>query len=657
MRSVRRDLPPYLSQIHASIPLLDAAMNETESRFLEVSNRVESSTTAARDLVRHGEALIALAKGHDGGEMIVETAAAHISAAIGFVERNVSDSQELIRRLITAHEQITRSLAAELPLARALAPLTYVETLFRVESACLPPEVQMMFQSLVMDIERVRQNVEGGFRERFQLIRDTEAILGRAIAELTERTSQADQASVRLRKDLVQSLARMKASYERNCDQQIRLGTVSREVAAKTEQVVMSLQFFDTFTQKLQHARSIVAEMDSCITRLPDDRSGTCRALRFLQQSGRVCGAQLGAMTTELGAAGVTVSHGLQAIADQMKALDSDCIALCDLDNVTTGVDGAVQILLDAIADSQKLVSDAELFALDSYKTIEPVGRLTTNFTRFMHQLSLEIQLIGLNAEVQSAQVGQGTGLEVLSAQTSAISRETSRLSSQLAVQVDTLTAELSQVVSCFLELRDSNVEFRKALVIEAAMDNGNLHGYRDRAIKVLQKISEVLPDLETQTRQASQQADFVRIATTPLVQLQGIVMGLTLAAELAADRSGLEIETADLTDHFFKIYTIRSEADVHRQALGQAPLAPVAASLSEDVDLFGFDGPAPSGSPSAAEAEVDLWLDIPSALEQSPAEPSLARLSATAGLPNVSLNPSSVPVDNRSVAPSYPLQ
>lgn len=634
--NLHHQLARQFAPIRTTTRELDAVMIEVEARFLEISNLVESTTTTAQELVLNGEGLIALALGQGGGQIIIEATTDHIWHAIEFVERNAVGSDTLIQQLVEADEQIGRTLAAEQALARTLAPLTYVQTLFRVESAGLPAEVQVMFQALAAEIERVRQRVESEFREKFRLIREIKAILDQSIDQLSIRQAHAKRAVAELRDHLKSSLVQMKVAYEAYRDRNTHLNGVSTAIAAETGRMVMSLQFFDAFTQKLQHGRKILEEMENGIATLPPQRGEACRRLRFLQQAGQVCGAQVESMKVELSRSGKDLEAGLHAILEQMKSLDGDCLALRDLDDVTTGVDGAVQILLDSLVDVQRLVREAESFALDAYQAIQPIGGKTTSFTSFIRTLSFEIQLIGLNAELQSAQVGHGTGLEVLSAQMSAISRETSQLSTGLALELDTLTAGLEVIVDAFRKQQDDNVSYNKTLAHEAKTASTGLHDYRDSSLKVLQQLGDLLPRLEEQIHTAKEQVNFVTLTHEPLTKLQTAVAELAVAAQSAADRSGLPVETTGLTDHFFQFYTMKAESEVHRQALGQtAPTAAEQSVVKGDgaVDLFGFDVPVPGGNSANGDVElfgfdepavtaparasvlppeVELWLDPP---------------------------------------------
>ncbi len=622
-KRIQRDLPPHFDAVRTASGEVDSAMKEIEERFLGISTSLESITTTGRDLVSHCESLISLALGQGGGEIMIDDAAAHIWRAVEFVENNDRNMEQLIRQLTNSNERISQTLATEQILVRTLAPLNFVKTLFRVESAGLTPDVQDMFCALAREIDRIRLRVEGGFREKFQLIRSIQGILSNAITHLLKEQTQAKASVAGLRQHMTESLAAMKTSYEKNRDRDTQLSGVSQAVNTETGKVVMSLQLQDILTQKLQHTRKVLQEMEESFAQLPLDRTEACRSLRFIEQSGKIVFAQLTGMKEELAKAGQTVGEGLQAIIQQMAALDGNCLALRDLDSVTTGVDGAVQILLDSLENVQQLMKTADQQAMEAHQTIEPIGGMTTNFTGFMRELSLEIQLIGLNAEVQAAHVGQGTGLEVLSAHTSEISRETSLLSEELAKDLDTLTAGLDQVVAGFREIRDENANFSKELEGEFEKDNAALHDYRNTSLTVLLHISELLPQLETQTRSALDQVDFAAVASAPLTALQSAVTDLANAAHTAANLSGVSVETKGLTDHHIGSYTMRSQVDIHHEAVNGKPAPDQAAKTSApsthgDIELFGSDHESPPPAPPTQSPTIQTPMSMTSASPKS---------------------------------------
>jgi hypothetical protein len=614
------ELTPRLVRIAEASCQLDEAMAEIETRFAQISEAVENTTGTAKDLVEHGEALIALALGQGGGQIVIESTADQIWKAVGFVEENLKAGNDLIENLRAAQAQIGPMLASEATLVRTLAPLVYVQTLIRVESSGLPPDVQTMFQALVRDIEAVHKRVESEFHGRFETIREIDSMLGISIASLSRRQARESKTVGELRMQLTSSLERMKIGYEKNRDRNAGLAEVSRSLAQETGNAVVSLQFYDIVSQKLQHNRRILEEMGGRASAIPTGRAEACLLLRYLEQASRVSAAHLEAIRGELSGSGKTLSEGLTKISGQMERLNGDCVALRDLDTVTTGVDGAVQILLDSLTDMQKLVVDAEKFASDSFQSIEPISGKTTNFTSFIRNLSNEIQLIGLNAEVQSAHVGQGTGLEVLSAQASAISRETSVLSNSLAVEMDTFTARLASIVTAFRGIRDRSIEFDKLFASESREAAASLHDYRDSAFRVLLHIGELLPNLQSSVQAAVEDCNFAGLAEEPLSRLQEEMSCMAVAAGNAAKRMDLQLDTSALVEHFMGFYTMSGEGAVHRKALGFAePRSEAPMAADDGIELFGIEDPPPGSTatpaPEAtAQADVELWGEPPSA-------------------------------------------
>jgi hypothetical protein len=623
---------------------LGETVREIETRFLEISSAVESTTDISRRLVEHADALAAITHGPNGGESGIAAAAGRIWRSIEFVERSIEENDALVARLTATREQLSQALVTEQELARTLAPIRFVQSLFRVESARLAPELQAMFHAIVTEIERVRVNVESEFQTKFELIREVRGILDHAIAQLNQRGISAKKSVAVLRSQLTASLQRMQETYDQNRGRNARLLAVSKVIATETGRVVLSLQFCDTFTQKLQHTQKILGEMQERLSALPAGAADATRALRFLEQSGLICGAQLTAMQAEFVQSGDTLCTGIAGIAREMSALDEDRTALRDLDARQGGFGGAVQILLESLGDVQRLVGAAERFALESHQAIAPIGNKTTNFTQFIGNLAFEIQLIGLNSEIQATHVGQGTGLEVLSAQTSSISRETSALSLRLASDFDALTSGLAVIVTAFEGIRQRSVAFHQNLTAEATADTAALGAYRDQSVATLREIGALLPQLQAKIESALARSELVSVANPPLAQLEKSLAGFVAAAKRAADQTGIEVEAGGLTDHFLSYYTMAAEGAVHRRVLGQpepvevrpAPLvgeidlfdsAP-AVPAGTDVELFGepasLESPAaqaPAVAPEVAAGDVDLWLDEP-----EPAAPSAAQ-------------------------------
>ena len=628
----RNRLNEPFAEVTAATAELDLAMQAVETGFLEIGSILEATIDIEHKLVGQSHRMVALSEGPDGGTAIIDQAAAHIWSGIEFAEASDRQVVELIERLTETCRQIRASLPAQHALTEALTPLKYVQILFRVESATLPPEDQSTFLALNAEISRICERVESGFQEKFTLIASIGLRLEDASASLRQRQVTTRQQLTALRTQLELSIGSVKADYAKNQARDHRVESIVPQVKRETGKVVMSLQAQDMLNQKLQHLHTILRETKAAHDRMPRDRTGGCRTLRFIEQASGLVTAQLAVMTSELSEAGSQVSGGLGRIIEFMSGLNQDFGMVNDKQSEEITIDGGIQNLIEALEGVGKLIRASNDLVSETHRAIEPIRGMSTHFTSFMRELTLDIHLIGLNAEVQSAHVARGTGLEVVSARATEVSITTCRLSEQLAADIDRITNGLGELIDSFGQVRAQTETFFTQLMLETKADEDRLHGYRDRTIDILLQIGEQLPLLDAQIGTAMSHADFSSTTVKQIEALHARVHALQTTAAASADAEGVTTDTTGLMDQFLKGYTMQSQLDVHQRALSGAPatgtaaanVAGAAAPAAEtgEIDLFGFDdlvpaaatGPAIASDATTAGAggDVDLWGDDP---------------------------------------------
>jgi hypothetical protein len=626
----RNRLAPHLAQVTAAATELDRAMQGIEAGFLQIGASLETTIQIEQKLVAQSRSLLGLAEGPEGGTAIISQAAAHIWHGIEFAESNDQQVVKFIERLAETSRKIQITLPAQQALTEALTPLKYVQILFRVESATLPTEVQSTFLALNSEITRICERVETGFNEKFALIANISTRLDEAQTSLSRRQSATRRQLDALRHQLETSLNSVQADHDKNQARDLRMEAIVPQVKRETGTVVMSLQAQDMLNQKLQHLHTVLGEMASAQRTLPHERLAGGRTLRFLEQAGRLVSAQLDVMKGELAAADSQVGGGLTKIIGAMASLNKDFGAKQHTDLESLTIDGVIQNLIEALENVGNLIRASHQLVEETHRTIEPVRGLSTHFTRFMRELTLDIHLIGLNAEVQSAHVATGTGLEVVSARATEVSLTTCRLSEQLATDIDRITEDLGEMIDSFGQFRTQTETFVGQLTLETKADEDRLHDYRDQVIQVLVQISEQLPLLEEQINTALGHADFSTAAMAQIEALQVAVSGLETTAAALADAHGVPTETTGLMDQFLKGYTMRSQVDVHQRTLATAPAEAGAATgatpgANAEVDLFGFDdlGPetpiTPAHPAPQTASDVDLRGEGESPLATQP--------------------------------------
>ncbi|MCC5024959.1 MAG: hypothetical protein J6386_20170 [Candidatus Synoicihabitans palmerolidicus] len=115
---------------------------------------------------------------------------------------------------------------------------------------------------------------------------------------------------------------------------------------------------------------------------------------------------------------------GVNDIAQHPTKLGDASMELRNPDNSNASIDGMVQLLIEAFKEITEITADNVRLADDSHSSLKPVSDVTENLCSVVVEVSLNIQLIALNAQVRSVQLGDGSGLEVLAARTSDISAE-----------------------------------------------------------------------------------------------------------------------------------------------------------------------------------------------------------------------------------------
>jgi hypothetical protein len=301
-----------------------------------------------------------------------------------------------------------------------------------------------------------------------------------------------------------------------------------------------------------------------------------------------------------------------------MAHLDRDCLTLKDLDSVAVGADGLVQKLLDTFVEVQRLTAETAASAGCTHAKIRPVVDTASNVTGMLRRLSREMHFIGLNAQIQAAQVGEGTGLEVLSAHTSRISEATNELSDRVATELDDLQAGLGQVIESFGRLHQEALQQGETLARRCPAETAALHRHRDASIEALRAAANLVHKLDEQARPMLAKARFEDIAGGVLPALRLSVERLSTEAGAMADTLGASDEVTDRATLFVGRYTMSSERDVHMAAVhGRDGSTPGASSQdgnlgfgAGDLDLFDDLPATPVQSAPAPDTGVDLWLE-----------------------------------------------
>jgi hypothetical protein len=580
--------------------------SELEKRFMATGSALERHATQTREIVEQSERLLELVTGKAGGEQLIRTGMETLGQGLDFIERCHVRTLDLVVRLRGYQAQLEAMRHHEELLGSALAPLKYVQTLFRIESATLPADVQTTFLGLTRDIEELFGRFGQVFGEQYQnLGRSRDSIVG--LIDRIERHAVRQQATAVEKRDQMRlTLGDLMTEVSESMKRDVSLVTVSRNLSSGVGEVLVALQCQDIVRQKLEHVRSAcgqIAAEGRGTTGLPP-----VAGRQFARETARIQIDQIDAVLKDLRQAEEQARLGMSHIVELAHNLDAESMSLSEFKSVTSSESGMVQILLTSLEEVRAMLATIVAVQDETHRTLQPLGGMASNVTGVMRNLSGHIKLIALNAQIQAAQVGQGTGLEVLSENTTRISDDIYRLNEHASDDLDKLIAGLSSAISESAALHAEAVETEGVLHQQGRDLEIRLHAYRDATLDSFMTVGQSNAVFTSDANSTESRLKFVEPAQPVLDALREVLVRIgDQPAEEIHDPEAREALEGRLRV-LMRNYTMQSERSTH-----------VAATVAADDGVSCWQGAAPgSAAPEALGGTVELF-DSPEAPPASP--------------------------------------
>jgi hypothetical protein len=598
---------------------LNAGIKGIEKKFLETGEHLESLTRHGMQFVKQASSLARLATGKDCDESVFANAIQLIEGSNAFLVTFRNETIAILEQLRTYNAQIERLLGLDAELRRTMMPLQFVQVLFRSESAPLGPSVQQMFGALTQQIEKLNCQVRDIFGAKFEQLSQIRKIVGNVISRLEAHAASLEEITTTRKAQIEQSLAVLRQEMQSNQQRDAKLEALSAEFARELERVVTGMQFQDIVNQKLQHVGAAFPEIEK---RYKDLKAGSgpliVEALQFLDQSCRLEAEQVQVATDEVANAEKTINSSLKKISSYLTDVDSRCLSLEEFKTLTASFDGIVQVLVETLESIRELVCETSRHAAEIHEMLRPMQSLASDLTTIVRDVSSQIHLIALNAQIQAvaatADNEKAAGLEVLSAQMRMISGETGRISEAAAEQLDSLAGGIAASVGTFEHLRREGHSQETLLNNEGRVEENRLHTFRDNSLQVLRALGDSLDQLTVHTEQAREGIEFSEFYEVTLPAFSEPMLEMAKLAEERLLAEGHEIAQEDLVSEFKGDYTMQSEVDVFKNVMAERKGEKVRTEANDVAPLLWDpdakskekeDGPqlaaAVSGSPAGA--------------------------------------------------------
>jgi|GEM_PF-4324443 len=520
-------------------PRLAAAI---ETRFKASAQVLESLKNDSDKVVETSKRLVVIATGQEAGKDALLMGMQLVAQPLDLLADCHAESEDLYKRLKDYQARIQLLQGKEAEIRTAMAPLKSMQALMKIEAATLTSDAQAMFNALSIEIERLQGQMRELFETKFlELLRVDEVL--KTVCSGLQRTAPRLRNFVESEKKRIdESLARLRTALEQNEGREARLTRLSEEISAIAKSALQGLQMEEIVAL---HFNSIQQSLESTQQVFNSGNKGKS----FPDPSRLLRASQIAALREALLVAQNDARRGMHSLIEKMARADRECLSLGEFDFITTSADGMVQLLLDDIEAVSAQVKYASEGASEAHTALSPISGLATGVTTTVLDLSHNIHLIGLNAQIQAAQFSEGAGLAVISFRMSEISRTTSELSRTIASELDDIATGLTESVSKLKKIQDRARQQADTTSSEGTTVESFLHQLRDSAFQCVDEIARLLENITLSTGTVMDTVDYNEQAEPALKELEGCVEALHRYFNLSLDPTQTTTELPSSAD------------------------------------------------------------------------------------------------------------
>ncbi len=592
---------------------------ELETRFLTLGATLNEQSTQAQTLVAEAERLLGYVAGRHGGEAELTRGIATLEGPLAYAARAQASWSTLIGILRDHERQVRVVREHQVTLQTTIAPLQVIQTLFRVESARLSPEVHGIFVALTADIEQLHKRVTEVFSTQAVALAKAEHALSELVERLEREIATRGRELARREEQIREAVERLRSDMTENQGRDVKLTDLSRAISDQVGRIVIALQFQDITRQKIEHVERALDEL-ATRSATEDPNASDCALVHDLA---RVQAGHVEAVQHTVAHAETEIRDALTRLATLTGELMNECTTLGSFKTISASQDGMVEVLLQMIAGMRGVIDSILSLQEEIFRTVEPLGGLASDLTDTMRQLSLNIRFIALNAQIQAAHLDAGTGLETLAGNTCAISDETYRLNEVAAAELESLMSGLRSIIDEAGRIRDDGRAEQERMRDGGAVTVASLHAYRDATLGCFLHVTELGEAIGRETADSLEQLGFSAAVSATTEPLAEALRALSEHFSPQIGQRGTQIE------HLRTRYTMQTDRAVHEAALRGSDIG-AASKVAAGGDFELFDGP-PQPSQVVAVAAATAAA-VPTEVPDAPCTPGETKPKPAAG-------------------------
>lgn len=557
-----------------------------EEKFVALGGALQEQAALSGRLVEGGRALLQLSGAGEEADDAPRDAMRLIQRTLALAHESAGATAVLLDRMERYRDQIGRLLEEERSVERILAPLRIIQTLFRIESASLPVDVQTAFAALSGEIPRFEAHVRDAFAQQADVLSATRRDIETTTARLREREIERGTAIADRRQRIGETLAALEREVADIRTRESRLGGLIQEIDRCAGAVVVSLQYQDITRQKMEHVRQALRDMTSRLE--PVGGGKTAIDSNFVHHACRLEAGQAEAIGEELRCAVTAIAGGARDILAGLKRIETDCWPRAELASAAETAAARVQVLQTTLREAGALLAESWDGAREAIALVQSFGGVATSVATTAREMAEGMRMIALNAQVQAAQAGeQGAGLLILAERTYLISEEIKLVTRNIGAEFTEAARQLGEVVAQGEALMSSATRQRAEASSSSAEIEAKLARHRDTSARMFTEIATLLAEIEQRSTAMAREVEFDAGFSTPLDRLRDQLLDIARGVEASPQFRG---GAAASLDGLKARYTMESERRVHAAAVDGAPVAPAAVetgSNADNVELF----------------------------------------------------------------------
>jgi len=563
---VLRTLIPELAEHRQAIFQLT---EDTEAVFRAMGVSLEVQASAGVSLVEQGRQLVTLAAGDDAEHTGIADAIALVRQALQFIEECVEQTHELVVRLEHYQDRIGHLLKEEQQVDRILAPLRIVQTLFRIESITLHPEMQAGFHALSCEIPKFETEVRQTFgRHAEQLVRTRRGIEA-AATRLRERATVQRETIKSEQARASQILTDLERELNRSRERNVRLNELIGDIDTEIRGLVVNLQYQDITRQKLEH---VGGALDDIRTDFDSSVWSNQSKLGAIRDSCQLESLQTEAVRQELGKALSGIATGAHGIIERLAQIENDCWPRAEFKVVCAATSDRVSALQTLLGNVRELLPLVLASAEEALRVIDSFSDVAANVATTARDMAGNMRLIALNAQILAAQAGeQGAGLLILAEHTYAISEGIRLATERIGVEFTEAGELLASVVEQCVTLKNRALERRREFDGRGLIVAEQLKMYRDGTTRTLQNLGVLLERVSEQSGEMLSAVEAKDEYCSVLSRLHEHLTAVVAACDTAPGSHQVRRKIAAQFDRLERRYTMASERIIHAATLGRA--------------------------------------------------------------------------------------